>query len=344
MLRLMKSRVLEKTFLHLGGRLYKSNFIKNWRGQAAILCYHQVLPDLKVLPSHSPFLGHAVSTDKFSEQIRFLTENYSVVSLDKLSENMVSPMEEFMVAVTFDDGYKDNLIHALPILERYDVPATIFMTTMYPEGNTWIWWMELWSALEKRNSLRVDSIQHLGEWKFRTNSDRRRCYAVLRAQLLKLDHNERLNFMEHLTGSSVRPQYPNNTLTWDEIKLLNEHHLITIGAHTHTHPNLTVLTDYEAKKEIFLSKEILESNLGRSVKHFAYPFGGKKEVGRREWEIVKEMGFATGSTSIPGGLRQQTRWELPRFVMAEKHSAQYLEIRLSGWEAFCRACSSRTIQ
>ena len=64
--------------------------MKSWRGQAAVLCYHQVLPDLSCLPQSSPFLGHAVSTDRFEEQIRFLSENYDVVSLDNLSEKVLN--------------------------------------------------------------------------------------------------------------------------------------------------------------------------------------------------------------------------------------------------------------
>jgi len=333
----MKTWMMERSFLYIGRKLYKGKLVKSWRGQAAVLCYHQVLPDLSCLPQSSPFLGHAVSTDRFEEQIRFLSENYDVVSLDNLSEKVSVKGDEFVVAVTFDDGYKDNLMYALPILEKYNVPATIFVTTMYPEGNTWVWWMELWETLEKRTSFRAEIFKDQKEWRFRNNEDRARCYSFLRSELLKLDHSNRVKFMEEITGVKSRPQYPNNTLTWDEIKSLDRHRLINIGAHTHSHANLSVLSHDAAKEEILLSKEKLEQELKCSIKHFAYPFGGRKEAGQREREIARNIGFETGWTSIPGGVRHEGRWELPRFVMAQKHTTRYLELRLSGWELLCRA-------
>ena len=334
----MKNWTIEKSFVYLGRKFYKSTFIKRWRGQAAVLCYHQILPNINDLPKNSPFVGHAISTNKFEEQIRFLSENYNVVSLDAVAEKIGIQRGEFVVAVTFDDGYKDNLIYALPILEKYNVPATIFITTMYPEGDTWIWWMELWQTLEKRTSLKLESSEDQKEWKFGSDYDRKKCYSVLRSNLLKLDYSARLKFMEKLTGRKLRPQYSNNTLTWDEIKLLDRHRLIDIGAHTHTHPNLAALSYDAAKEEILFSKLKLEQELDRPINHFAYPFGGEKEARPREREIVRDIGFETASTSISGGLRWENQWALPRFVMAEKHTANYLELRLSGWELFCRTC------
>ena len=332
----MKTWMMERSFLYVGSKLYKTRLMKSWRGQAAVLCYHQVLPDLNRLPANSPFLGHAVSTNRFEEQIRFLSENYDVVSLDDIGKEVSEKSDGFVVAVTFDDGYKDNLTYALPILEKYNVPATIFVTTMYPEGDTWIWWMELWQTLEKRTSFWVESFENKKRWHFRNNEDRARCYSSLRSKLLKLDHSDRVDFMEEITGATSRPQYPNNTLTWDEIKSLDRHRLIDIGAHTHTHANLSVLSHDAAKEEMLLSKKRLEKELKCSIKHFAYPFGGRKEAGQREREIARDLGFETGWTSIPGGVRHQSRWGLPRFVMAQKHTPKYLELRLSGWELFCR--------
>ena len=93
-------------------------------------------------------------TSKFAEQMEFLSENHEVVSMDGLVDYLESEPDrdanKFVVAVTFDDGYKDNLTHALPILEQYNIPATIYITTRFPEGDTWMWWYEIWDYLEKK--------------------------------------------------------------------------------------------------------------------------------------------------------------------------------------------------
>ena len=336
----MINYALEKSFLYLGEIFKKNNLFKAWKGRAAILCYHRVLPNLSALPIDSPFLGHAVSTGRFEEQIKYLSENYKVVSLDEVGKSIDQSKEEFLVAVTFDDGYKDNLVHALPILEKFKIPATIFVTTMYPDGNEWIWWMELWETLEDRQSLSVNFFDKHEEWKFRTSLDRKKCYSKLRNSFIRLDYDTRVAFMQEITGNMKRPQYSGNLLTWEDIRSLSTHQLIDIGAHTHTHPSLASLSYDGAREEIFLSKEKLERQLNCSIKHFAYPFGGKREVGYREHKLAKEAGFETASITTPGGVHRQSRWELPRFVMSEKHTSSYLELRLSGYESFCRALAN----
>ena len=85
---------------------------------------------------------------KFAEQMSYLSEDHEVVSMDELVAHLEGDSKEFVVAVTFDDGYKDNLTHALPILEQYNIPATIYITTRFPEGDTWMWWYEIWDYIK----------------------------------------------------------------------------------------------------------------------------------------------------------------------------------------------------
>ena len=102
-------------------------------------------------------------TSKFAEQMSFLAENHEVVSMDGLVDYLESEPDrdsnKFVVAVTFDDGYKDNLTHALPILEQYNIPAVIYITTRFLEGDTWMWWYELWDYIEETDLLEVNYFE-----------------------------------------------------------------------------------------------------------------------------------------------------------------------------------------
>ena len=89
-----------------------------WRGRACVICYHRILPDDEFEADKSPNNNLIMPTSKFAEQIEFLSENHEVVSMDELVSHLKSEpygdSNKFVIAVTFDDGYKDNLIHALP--------------------------------------------------------------------------------------------------------------------------------------------------------------------------------------------------------------------------------------
>ena len=64
-----------------------------------------------------------------------------------------------MITITFDDGYKDNLDYALPILEKFKVPATVYVTTRFLEGDTWMWWYELKEEIKNKGTPLFDFIK-----------------------------------------------------------------------------------------------------------------------------------------------------------------------------------------
>ena len=142
---------LKKYFYLLGTLKPLQKIVVPWRGSGAILLYHRVLPDNIVESDNSPTSGLAVSETRFNQQMEYLRKNYTIVSMDQMAEHLISSSKEFLVAITFDDGYKDNLTHALPILELHNIPATIYVTTRLPEGDTWLWWYEIWDYLHNFN-------------------------------------------------------------------------------------------------------------------------------------------------------------------------------------------------
>lgn len=221
---------------------------------APILLYHRVA-SIK----HDP-LYLAVTPARFEEHMSYLRDKYDVIPLKKLCERIESKrLQGKEAAVTFDDGYKDNLVNALPILEKYNIPATIFVTT---------------GQIGRQASF---------DWDF------------------KYEQEDRGDF-----------------LSQEEIKLLSDHPLITIGAHTHTHPRLANLSREEQIEELKKSKIILEEITGTEIDLFTYPFGGKYDVNRESKVAAQIAGFtyALASTQELAGGQASPFW-VPRINMRD---------------------------
>ena len=100
-----------------------------WKGKGAILVYHRVVKDEEI--EEDLELGLTVSCSNFEKHIKELKSKYKICSMDEFVGNLKKKTNEFMVAITFDDGYKDNLYQALPILTKYEAPASIYVTTRF---------------------------------------------------------------------------------------------------------------------------------------------------------------------------------------------------------------------
>ena len=309
-----------------------------WRGRACVLCYHRILPDDEFEADKSPNYNLIMPTSKFAEQNEFLSENHEVVSMDGLVDYLESEPDrdanKFVVAVTFDDGYKDNLTHALPILEQYNIPATIYITTRFPEGDTWMWWNEIWDYLDNNAALEVNDVPE--GLTISTLRQKIKCFNKLFDWILNLSYEKQKKYVETITKSVARKQYSNLCLNWEEIKILDQHPLVTIGAHTNSHPNLKKLTEQEAFAEMRDSKNLLEEKLKHSVEHFAYPFGTHNEADVREFELASRCGFRTAVTTRPESLKSPALNAIPRLGVPSYLNLRGFIGKLSGLEIMAR--------
>ena len=108
--------------------------------------------------------------------------------------------------------------------------------------------------------------------------------------------------------------------------------MLTIGAHSHSHPNLKQQTSESAYNEIKKSKDLLEGQLGHSVDHFAYPFGTANDAGNREYNLASSCGFSTAATAIPVTLCSQMLFSIPRLGMPPFLTLQGFKGKVSGLE------------
>ena len=131
----------------------KYSLIKLLRGKGAILNYHRVLPSNKI---DNSLVNISVSTDNFIRQLNYLKNNFDIISLDDLLLHLKNKSNEFKIAITFDDGYSDNLDYAYPILEKFKAPATIYIITKFINNKVMPWWIKLDYFIKNNNKIYDD--------------------------------------------------------------------------------------------------------------------------------------------------------------------------------------------
>ena len=282
-----------------------------------------------------------VDPNHFDEQMEVLRRRTTVQSLDELlrshSEGAISPGS---VAVTFDDGYRDNLIHAKPILQKHDVPATVFVTTGYLSQTREYWWDEVQRhilesprlpghlELEIGGATRTwsvevdpDSGEETEGWNVleaAPHGSRRELYRFLCEALKPIATGDRIEILDRLAawcGNTVTPRPDYRALSNSEVAEL-EGDSIRIGAHTVSHPTLSGCATAEQRREIVSSREQLERILGHPVSVFAYPYGNRSDYTPETVELVREAGFTAACSTVPEPVWRRTDvHQLPRYVM-----------------------------
>jgi glycosyltransferase involved in cell wall biosynthesis len=302
-------------------------------GRAVILRYHSVSHfDSSGRLYRSPSI--AVTPETFERQMRFLADWYQVVPLNTLVDCLLhdKAFPQHAVAVTFDDGYRDNFMCAFPVLRSLGLPATVYVTTG-AIGNGWRFWLARVRACILATSKTGIDLDGLG--RFDLSSERARENAVehLVKRLKLFTNEERESSIERLvseTGHRVPLTDSDNWfMTWGELKDMSAAG-IDIGSHTRSHPILTRLSDESAATEIRRSREELESALGRAVHHFAYPNGGGVlNHDARIVNLVRNAGFRSAATSVNGVVRRGADpFRISRIGIAQRHGLDGLALNL----------------
>ena len=251
-----------------------------------ILLYHRIcnVPD-------DPF-QLAVSPEHFSDHLRYLKENWHVVRLEDAFQQRKEPA----VAITFDDGYTDNLVYALPILEACGVPATFFITTGYLDTDEGYWWDEL-SLYDK-----AADMEYHGFLKAMQPEVRNRHLAEIRRR-----HN-----------SSVTCPEMNRSMTSLQLQQLAASALVDIGSHGVSHTPFSILSAKAQLNEFKDSRDHLLQLLERDISAFSYPFGGAEDIADSSSQLCRSAGYSYAVVNVPGQAHRWTnRYRLPRNIVRD---------------------------
>ncbi len=329
--------------------------LRNWLAPGGlILLYHRVTE-----VSTDPF-KLCVTPEHFAEHLAVLSGKYQPMSLRKMRQTLESGQSpDRAIAVTFDDGYADNLWNAKPLLEAHNVPATVFVATGQLEEPREFWWDELDRLLlqpgKLPNCLDLTINNQPYHWKLGQAADysmadyerdrpwtwyvpeqadpgpRQSLYRSLYQLLYPLSLDQRQIILDELVtwaglGVEGRPNYA--ALSAMEISRLADGGLIEVGAHTINHPFLSTLTAEAQWQEIQQSKVALETLLDQPVHGFAYPHGNYSP---QTIDLVEKAGFTYACATIEGRVgRKAHRLQMPRVVVEDCDGETFARF-LSNW-------------
>ncbi len=305
-------------------------------GLGAILMFHRVRP-----PRDDAFQPNAFLevTPEFLEQtIRAVRQRgIEIVSIDEACDRIRAGASEPRFAVlTFDDGYRDNLEYAVPILEREKAPFTIYVTTDFAEGTGKLWWIALEEVIAANDEVVVPVAGRDVTVDGRTAEAKAAAYGTI-VRLLRSSETGTRDLAVSLAeryAFDFAGQGRDTCMTWAELTSVSESDLCTLGAHTVTHPSLARLSDEAALREMREGAERMADKLGSPPRHFAYPHGGPADAGGREFKAAADLGFVSAVTTRHGVIypdHSAHMTALPRISVNGLFQAQrYLDVMLSG--------------
>ena len=282
-------------------------------GGAIVLMYHSIAG-----PEHEQWIDprNHVPADVFAEQMAFLAAHRRPISLEALVEQLASgrPVEDGAVVVTFDDGYLDNLTVAAPILERWRIPATLFLPTGYIDRGETQWVDQAYTAFQFRSRSMLAWGNPPRRFDLDQPAERQEAYREVCLDLLRADADTRQRLLGQLLGSLLPTAAPPRlTLNWEEVReLVTTFEGFRIGGHTVEHLDLTSVGLEAAKDELRQSARTIEAQLGHAPRHFSFCYGRSNAPLRG---LLEELGIDAafgGCNTGPVICRGADRLRLPR--------------------------------
>jgi peptidoglycan/xylan/chitin deacetylase (PgdA/CDA1 family) len=246
-------------------------------------------------------------------------DRWDIVPLDEALLRLERDDSSGRFAVlTFDDGYRNTMTRALPILERYAAPFTVYIPTGAITRELPSWWLGLRSVFQRHDTVTVPPIAKTYECRD-TVAKTTACAEVRR--WAHQDYRRLPALIEALRAYDISLPALNDASFMDEAELrtLARHPLVTIGGHTESHPALSLLAPAEARQEIDGNRRYLERLLDRPVRHFAYPYGAPGAFGDREVALAADIGFRAAVTAQSGSVSSGDRripYRMPRLELS----------------------------
>ena len=306
-----------------------------------ILLYHRVVE----LQSDPQWL--CVPPPLFAEQLEALRRLAPFVPL---REVLTDCAQTRSIAITFDDGYADNLEFAAPIMVEFRAPATVFVAAGSPDRE--FWWDELDALLLQDKPLPTElRLEFAGETRTWTLDDaatsplsrwnvtktppstRHALYRDLCSLIRPLPYVEQDRILDKVAvwaGQRRTTRATHRRMTNDDLRALASQPTIEIGTHTLTHPLLSAMSPADQSSEICDSKRLLEAAIAKPVHGFSYPFGTRNDYGAESVRLVREAGYQYACANHSGRVSSKGRWNLPRYLVRD-WSPDELAERVREW-------------
>jgi len=279
-------------------------------------------------------------TPSFLEALLIHLKKRSIVcvTLDEAVTRIAKGEKAERFAVfTLDDGYRDNLTVAAPLFERYQVPFTVYLATSLPDGTAELWWVALERVIASADAVQVRFSD--GEVNFSTrgsaqkNAAWQHIYWRLRhsGETYLREEVRRLTLVHQIDYAAITKEI---AMSWDELRQLKQNPYAHIEAHTASHIALAHMSADDARADIAQGLARHMAELGNRPTHFSYPYGDPSSAGLRDFELVKEFGFQSATTTRKGLIRPshaQAMTALPRLSLnGNLQDVRVIDVLMSG--------------
>lgn len=300
------------------------------RDRCVVLTYHRV-DEAEARPWLWPALLSATPS-QFEEQMTLLAERMRPIPLEQLTHALHrgGRLPSRSVVVTIDDAYAGIEQHAVPVLARLGIPATLFVPTSFPGAPTGFWWDRLYHALTSSpaSALRLSD----GEVPLPPRGERLGLFRRIHDRLSNRPHDEILAEVARIEADlEVRPQ-PASVLDWGQLRQVAASG-VTLAPHSHTHPRMDLLDPEAARSELLTSLECIHGQSGVRPTAFAYPAGfwsAPAAAAAREARLL--AAFTTHRAGID--LPVEDPYRLPRINVGRRASSNALRMQLGRWMRF----------
>ncbi len=302
---------------------------------AVVLLYHRIAESrldpqlLCVTPAH------------FAQHLELIKKYYCPISLQDLKNSIViGHIPRNSIAVTFDDGYADNLWKALPLLERHGIPATVFVSSglvghsLETTSDTLERILLTSASLPEVLTIKIagksyqwffdDSPAQLQRWDVTSKFDpspRHVCYRQLHRMLRPMSSDQREKILAELilwAGCDPMGRRQHLVMSAEELVEIRGSGLIEVGSHGVNHLMLSQQSPDVQEFELSFSKRELEKILKQPVTSFAYPYGGKEAVNPKTIELVPQHGYDLACDNVPGTVSVNSNiYAIPRHLVRD---------------------------
>lgn len=282
-----------------------------------ILMYH------RVAYLNDDYNMQAVTPVNFENHMRHLRDHYDILRLDDPIEKWFQNQSGDAVIITFDDGYYDFFQNVVPVMEKYNIPATVFVSTGNINSCYENWTDSIlravFSDVKQKDRLTLQTEYYDGSFPTESWGEKYTLYRFIRNLFIASPADKRGEYEEFLlnwAGLNKKGRESRRIMTSEELRQVATHKEISIGAHTVTHCSLRHQNQAEQQYEITESKSVLEKITGREIKLFAYPFGRKEHYSDITISLLKAAGFEKAVVAYPGEISEKTNlYELNRFMV-----------------------------
>ncbi|WP_103224630.1 polysaccharide deacetylase family protein [Roseibium marinum] len=246
---------------------------------------------------------------------RTRANGYEIIALDEAIDLLKTGYGDQRYAVlTFDDGYRDNLEVAYPVLKDLQAPFTVFVASGLVDRTTELWWVALERIIAQNDEVVFSGSGETGGVPCRTTAEKEACFKrlvnYLTLEVSEPDQRKIIRALCEYYDVDLEALADELVMNWDEVRQLASDPLVTIGAHTHDHFAMARLDAGAARADVLKGVARLEQEIGMRPKHFAYPYGYSHAVSPRDANILREVGFASSVTTAPGVLQSVNAREL----------------------------------